>query len=77
MRFRVGAGGSNPIAVVLEPSGAEYTLSPGDYFEFEWEESDGGPIGMVEHGQDTVTISEGGGRSRMWNSDGDEMSMIG
>jgi len=77
MRFRIGAAGPNPVTVVLEPSGAEYTLQSGDYFEFQWDESERGPVGMIEHGQDTVTVSEGGGRSRMWNSNGDEMSMIG
>lgn len=77
MRFRVGARGPTPVTVVLEPSGAEYVLQPGDYFEFEWEDAPGTPIGMIEHAPDTITIGEGNGRARMWNSNGDEMSMLG
>jgi hypothetical protein len=77
VRFRVGAHGPSPVTVVLEPSGAEYVLQPGDYFEFEWEDAPGAPIGMIEHAPDTVTVAEGAGRARMWNSDGNEMSMLG
>lgn len=77
MRFRVGARGPQPLTVVLEPSGAEYVLDPGDYFEFEWEESRGSLIGTIDHSPDTVTIGEGSGRARMWNSNGEEMSTLG
>jgi hypothetical protein len=77
MRFRVYAQGTSPVTVVLEPSGAEYVLQPHDYFEFEWEEGPGPLVGTIDHAPDTITICEGGGRARMWNSNGDEMSMIG
>lgn len=77
MRFRLGARGPSPLTVVLEPSGAEYILESGDYFEFEWEESSKALMGTLEHRPDKVTIGEGGGRARMWNSSGDELSMFG
>lgn len=79
MRFRVDARGLVPITVVLEPTGAEYVLQPGEYFDFEWEDPPAelaGLIGSITHEPDVITIGEGGGRARMWNSDGEEMSMI-
>jgi len=77
MRFQVGARGTSPVTVVLEPSGAEYMLQPGDYYEFEWEDAPGPLLGMIIHEPDVITIGEGNGRARMWNSRGEEMSMIG
>ena len=77
MRFRVYAEGKSPVTVRLEPSGAEYVLPPDDYFEFEWEDTPGPLVGTIGHKPDMVIIGEGSGRARMWNSKGDEMSMIG
>jgi len=77
MRFRVGVRGPSPVTVVLEPSGAEYVLQPGDYFEFEWEDAPGPLIGTIDHAPGLITIGEGNGRARMWNSHGEEISMLG
>ncbi|WP_125778244.1 hypothetical protein [Antribacter gilvus] len=73
----MSAGGPSPVTVVLEPSGMEYVLQPGDHFEFEWEDVTGDLIGTIDHQPHTITIGEGSGRARMWNSNGDELSMLG
>ena len=77
MRFRVGVRGPSPVTFVLEPSGAEYVLQPGDYYEFEWEDAPGLLVGTIDHEPDVITIGQGSGRARMWNSRGEEMSMLG
>ena len=76
MRFRIRATGPAQLNFLLEPSGAEYVLAPGDYFEFWWEESDAPPIAEIVVTPDGVTVSEGRGLARMWDSSGDELAMF-
>jgi hypothetical protein len=77
MRFVVRARGDVPLTVVLEPSGMEYVLEPGDHFVFEWVDEMGTLPGAFDHTSTSLTISEGSVSARMWNSRGDELSMIG
>lgn len=77
MRLRVGASGPLPVTVALEPSGMEYLLQSGDYFEFEGQHAPGKLIWSIGHEPDVITIGQEGGAARMWNSSGEEMSMIG
>jgi hypothetical protein len=63
MRFVVTARGDGPLTVVLEPSGMEYVLDPGDHFVFEWADAMGTVVGAFDHTSTSVTI--------------DELSMIG
>ena len=58
MRFRVGVKGPSPVTVVLEPTGAEYVLQPGDYYEFESLGAPGPLIGTIDHEPGMITIGE-------------------
>jgi hypothetical protein len=77
MRFAVTAHGGSPLTVVLEPSGAEYVLAPGDHFVFEWLEEPGSLLGSIDHEPSQITIGQPNGTARMWNSQGEEMSIVG
>ena len=79
MKIRIDAGGESPLTLVLEPSGMEYVLAPGDHVIYEWiEATDPSSLtGSVTHEASTLTIGEAGGPSRLWNSQGEEMSIIG
>jgi hypothetical protein len=77
MKFVVRADGDLPLTIVLEPSGMEYVLKSGDHFVFDWAEGDGELLGTFNHTATSLTIGEGNGPARMWNSRGEEISMIG
>jgi len=55
----------------------EWVLQPGDHFVFEWLEGDGRLLGGFYHSAAALVISEGSCQARMWNSEGEELSMIG
>ena len=79
MKIRIDAQGETPLTLVLEPSGMEYVLATGDHVVYEWTDgtSSSPVIGTITHEPSTLTIGEAGGQSRLWNSQGDEMSIIG
>jgi hypothetical protein len=79
MKIRIDAQGETPLILVLEPSGMEYVLAPGDHVIYEWTDDTGSSplIGTIAHEPSTLTIGEAGGQSRLWNSRGEEMSIIG
>jgi hypothetical protein len=77
MQLVIEAKGDVPLTVVLEPSGMEYTLAPGDHFVFQLTgETEPLPIEIV-HSETTLTFSEGSARARLWDSKGTELSLIG
>ncbi len=79
MKIRIDARGETPLTLVLEPSGMEYVLAPGDHVIYEWNDGAGSSSlgGGIVHEASTLTIGEAGGQSRLWNSRGEEMSIIG
>lgn len=77
MRFMVSAE-EVAIMVTFEPSGAEYAIEAGDHLIVEWPEGPGGLLGAVEHSPSGLVIGEpGNGLSRIWNSNGEELSILG
>ncbi|WP_328913318.1 MULTISPECIES: hypothetical protein [unclassified Streptomyces] len=77
MRFMVSAD-SVPVTVQFEPSGAEYVVRAGDHLIVEWPDGPGGLLGGIDHSPDGLVISEpGNGLSRIWNSRGEELSILG
>jgi hypothetical protein len=79
MKIRIDARGETPLTLVLEPSGMEYVLAPGEHVIYEWTDGTGSSslIRAIVHEPSTLTIGEAGGPSRLWNSQGEEMSIIG
>jgi hypothetical protein len=86
MRFKVTNKFRVPMTVLLEPSGAQLTLDADDFLIFEWPGTPGPlftqlskepPPGEFIHEEDAVMIVESGGiNSRLWNSAGDELSLL-
>jgi hypothetical protein len=78
MRFMVSAGSDVAVTVLFEPSGAEYVIQPDDHLVVEWPEGPGGLLGGIDHSSSGLVISEpGNGMSRIWNSSGEELSIVG
>jgi hypothetical protein len=79
MRVVIQADGTTPLTVVLEPSGMEYVVEPGDHLVYEWSvlSSTSTLLGSIGHEPSTITIGEASGPSRLWNSRGEELSIIG
>lgn len=77
MKLIVQADGTTPLTVQLEPSGMEYVLKPGDHFIFEWPEGDGKLLGGFYHSATSLTVDQGSADIRLWNSHGEELSIVG
>ncbi|MFI5620504.1 hypothetical protein [Streptomyces sp. NPDC051567] len=79
MRFILSAGQETSITVQLEPSGVEYTVNRGDYLIVEWPDGgEGSLLGGIDHSPNGLVVSEPqGGMSRIWNSNGKELSILG
>lgn len=81
MRFMVSAGSEVAITVLFEPSGAEYDVQPGDHLIIEWPEGgeeSGGLLPGIDHSPEGLVISEPGtGLCRIWNANGEELSILG
>ncbi|MBC6451725.1 hypothetical protein [Actinokineospora xionganensis] len=71
--------GYRDIIVRFEPSGAEYPLAQGRYFVIDWPVDGQSPVGGVVWDEDGLVVSEPGGglAHRIWDSDGNEVSVIG
>lgn len=77
MRFRVLAREVG-MTVTFEPSGAEYVVEAGDHLIVEWPDGPDGLLGSIDRLPDGLVISErGNGLSRIWNSKGEELSILG
>jgi len=76
MTFVVKADGKHPLTVILEPWGMEYVLEPGDHFVFEDVDEEDALLVEDAHMPQTLTIWTQS-TSRMWDSRGNEMSLIG
>jgi hypothetical protein len=88
VRFIMSAGKTTPLAVQFEPSGAEYVLQPGDHLVIEWPDIPtrfpDGPnssehYASIEHSPTGVVVIEPdcGLESRIWDSSGNELSILG
>jgi hypothetical protein len=78
MRFRIRSRDTEALLLVFEPSGAEYTVAPGDYVTIEWPDGPGGLLGGIDYEPGSLTISEpGNGLARIWTSQGEELSILG
>ncbi|GAA2811506.1 hypothetical protein GCM10010505_42020 [Kitasatospora aburaviensis] len=73
MKFLVEVDGDRPLVVVYEPSGEEWTLSPGHWIVVEWPNGDEGR-GEIRHTPDSITLSEPlNAKSRVWDSQGNRL----
>jgi hypothetical protein len=77
MKFDVMAQGDSPLVVAIEPYGTEYVLAPGDHLVFEWLDLPDSLHGSIEHEAGRITVGVPNARSRVWNSQGDELSIYG
>jgi hypothetical protein len=74
MKVQIRNTTDDRLTIVLEPSGVEYLLAPGDYLVYEWS---GDWEATLDHGSAELTIGASGVEDRIWNSQGKQMSVIG